>query len=185
MGVLSRFLGRRNWRRRARAFLRVLQREPAEADVKWLAELEPQKDLDHARWELRYARLALGQISAERDALDDRVAAVVARELLSSFASNPRVAAGMLPTVEQQLNARLRRYREALLRRSSADPLRVRLGRELLTFTRGDLGRDPMFAERAGMILDGYVKEANVALQDAFGRAVLPENVKPSEVTAA
>jgi hypothetical protein len=185
MGVLSRFLERRNWRRRARAFLRVLQREPAEADVKWLADLEPQKDLDHARWELRYARLALGQISAERDALDDRVAAVVARELLSSFARDPRVAAGMLPTVEQQLNARLRRYREAVSRRSSADPLRVRLGRELLTFTRGELGRDAMFAERAGTILDSYVKEANLALQASFGRAVLPENIKPSEVTAA
>ena len=185
MGVLSRFLERRNWRRRARAFLRVVQQEPAEADVKWLAELEPQKDLDHARWELRYARLALGQISAERDALDDRVAAVVARELLSSFATDPRVAAGMLPTVEQQFNSRLRRYREALLRRSSADSLKVRLGRELLTFTRGESGRDPISAERAGTIVDGYIREANRALQDAFGRAMLPENVKPSEVTAA
>jgi hypothetical protein len=185
MGVLSRFLEWRNWRRRARAFLRVLQLEPAEADVTWLAELEPRKDLDHARWELRYARLALGQISAERDALDDRVAAVVAREMLSSFATDPGVAAGMLPTVEQQFNARLRRYREAIVRRSSADPLRVRLGRELITFTRGDTGREQSFAERAGTILDGYSREANAALQDAFGRAVLPENVKPSEVTAA
>ena len=185
MGVLSRFLERRNWRRRARLYLRVLQREPADADVKWLAELEPQKDLDHARWELRYARLALGQISAERDALDDRVAAVVARELLGSFATDPRVAAGMLPTVEQQLNARLLRYREALLRRSAADPLTVRLGRELVAFTHGTSGRDPASAERAGVILGNYVTEANAALQDAFGRAVLPENVKPSEMTAA
>jgi hypothetical protein len=185
MGVVSRFLERRNWRRRARTFLRVLQREPADSDVSWLAELEPRKDLDHARWELRYARLALGQISAERDALDDRVAAVVAREMLSSFETDPRIAAGMIATVEQQLNARLRRYRDAVLRRSSADPLRIRLGRELLAFTHGDRVRDPAATERAGMILDDYASEANVALQEAFGRVALPENVKPSEVTAA
>ena len=43
-------------------------------------------DVDHARWELRYARRALGLIAAQRDALDDRTASVVARELAEAFA---------------------------------------------------------------------------------------------------
>jgi hypothetical protein len=185
MGFLSRFLERRNWRRRARAYLRVLQREPSDPDVAWLAQLEPRNDVDHARWELRYARLALGQIEAERDSLDDRAPAVVAHELFASLAADPRIAAGMLETAERQLNVRLRRYREAVARRSDSEPLARRMGRELLAFTHGDTPRDPATMERAGEILRRYTTEFNLALQDVFGRAALPEDVRPSEVSAA
>ena len=185
MGFVSRFLERRNWRRRARTYVAVLQREPAEADVRWLAELEPRHDLDHARWELRYARLALGQIEAERAALDDRAPAVIAHELVLSLGNDQRVAAGMLETAERQLGIRLRRYREATARRAEREPLAVRLGRELLSFTHGERSRDNATIERAGELLRRYTGEFNLALQEVFGRAALPEDVRPSEVTAA
>lgn len=185
MGFVSRFLERRNWRRRARTYVRVLQREPAESDVRWLAELEPRQDLDHARWELRYARLALGQIEAERAALDDRAPAVVAHALVASMEGDPRVAAGMLETAQGQLSIRLRRYREAMNRRADREPLATRLGRELLSFTCGGRTREPATVERAGELLRRYSGEFNLALQEVFGRAELPEDIRPSEVTAA
>ncbi len=185
MGFVSRFLERRNWRRRARTYVRVLQREPADADVRWLAELEPRHDLDHARWELRYARLALGQIEAERAALDDRAPAVVAHELVASLGADPRVAAGMLETAQRQLGIRLRRYRDAINRRAERESLSTRLGKELLSFTHGDRMREAATVERAGELLRRYSGEFNLALQEVFGRASLPEDIRPSEVTAA
>lgn len=185
MGILSRFLERRNWRRKARAYLHVLQREPSDADVQWLAQLEPKHDFDHARWELRYARLALGQIETERDSLDDRAPSVVAHEVFASLSGDPRIAAGMLETAARQLNIRLRHYRDAIERRSDREPVTFRLGRELLAFTYGDLPRERATIERAGEILRRYTAEFNQALQDVFGRAALPEDVRPSEVNAA
>jgi hypothetical protein len=185
MGFLSRFLERRNWRRRARTYLRVLQREPADSDVRWLAEFDRRRDEDHARWELRYARLALGLVEAERDSLDDRAPAVVAHELFASLSADPRIASGMLELAERQLNVRLRRYREALARRSDRESQAFRLGRELLAFTHGDTPRETATIERAGEILRRYLTEFSLALQDVFGRAALPEDVKPSEVSAA
>ena len=59
----------------------ALFREPDAADVEWLAATATRGDLDHARWELRYARRALGLITAQRDALDDRTASIVARAI--------------------------------------------------------------------------------------------------------
>ncbi|MBI1810184.1 MAG: hypothetical protein HYR75_09830, partial [Gemmatimonadetes bacterium] len=58
----------RERKRRAGAFLAALRREPDDADVRWLADAAAQGDVDHARWELRYARLALGVLTAQRDA---------------------------------------------------------------------------------------------------------------------
>ncbi len=72
-------------RQRAAAYVRTLSGEPEAADVDGLARDVTRGDVDHARWELRYARRALGLLVAGRDALDDRTASVVARELAASL----------------------------------------------------------------------------------------------------
>ena len=62
----------REQRRRATTYVSALFAEPSEADVEWLSLHGTDCDTDHARWELRYARRALGLLGAQRDALDDR-----------------------------------------------------------------------------------------------------------------
>ena len=47
--------------RRSAEYAAVLMAEPSPADVEWLSRVATRGDVDHARWELRYARRALGQ----------------------------------------------------------------------------------------------------------------------------
>src|SRR5687767_14796154 len=110
MSFWQRWQADRALRVRATLFVRQLMHEPPEADVVWLASHGTTGDQDHARWELRYARRALGLIAAERDALDDRTASAVARALSESLARDPNIAAAKLSVAERQLNARLRTY---------------------------------------------------------------------------
>ena len=177
----QRWQAERVQQQRAARYIRGLQREPAADEVEWLTRVATSGDADHARWELRYARRALGLLVAERDALDDRTASLVARELTGSLARDPHVAAGMLPVAERQLNARLRVYGEALARRDGGRLVRARLGRALLTFAAGE-GHAPgeSDVERAGDVLGRYLAEANQALRGEFGAAALPEDVAPS-----
>jgi hypothetical protein len=95
-------------RRTAALYVRTLLTDPDDADVSWLSDAATRGDSDRARWELRYARRAAGLLSAERDALDDRTASAVARELGESWAKDPNIAADMRHAAEQQFNARLR-----------------------------------------------------------------------------
>ena len=74
MPLFARWRAERDLQRKAESFVAVLFREPGAADVQWLAEAATRGDADHALWELRYARRALGLIAAQRDALDDRTA---------------------------------------------------------------------------------------------------------------
>ena len=76
-GALDDWRAARMIRTRAAAYVAVLWRDPAPEEAQWLAS-HSAGDLDHARWELRYARRALGLLTAQRDALDDRTASVVA-----------------------------------------------------------------------------------------------------------
>ena len=69
----------RAFERKAEGFAVVLRGEPAAEDVAWLAHAATKGDTDHAAWELRYARRALGVLVAQRDALDDRTGSGVAR----------------------------------------------------------------------------------------------------------
>jgi len=46
--------------RKAAKFAEALFREPDPADVEWLTKAATRGDVDHAQWELRYARRALG-----------------------------------------------------------------------------------------------------------------------------
>ena len=174
MRFWRRWREERALRRRAVAYVGVLSAEPAGEDVAWLARLDPGGDSDHARWELRYARRAMGLLVAERDALDDRTASEVGRALAAALRFDPQIAPGKRSVAEQQ--------------RRADEPTAGRLGRVLLTFTTGaERARASTAADvaRAGETLSRYLLEANEALRESFGVATLPEDVAPSAVSSA
>src|SRR3954463_8571982 len=112
------FFGRwrqdRELQRRSDGYVTVLMREPATDDVAWLARSATKGDADHARWELRYARRALGLIVAQRDALDDKTGSVVAKTLSDAIARDRSVDAQTIDLAESQFNARISAYRDGL-----------------------------------------------------------------------
>jgi hypothetical protein len=181
--VLPRFLdewrAERRLRRNATLYAQALQAEPDEDDVSWLAALGTGGDLDRARWELRYARRALGLMSAQRDALDDQTASAVAREISSALSHDRHVGAGMTRVAERQFNARLRAYVEAASLRGS-EALVERLGRALLVAAGATSAAAPASLARASEIVGRYMAQGNDALRDVFGVASLPEHIAPS-----
>lgn len=171
-------------RRHAASYVGALWGEPDPADVAFLASHEPNGDEDHARWELRYARRAAALLAAQRDAVDDRTAAAVARALDAAFQQDRLIARDRLAIASRQFNERLAAYREVLTTREGT-PLVPRLGLVLLTF----LGRptsagDPL-ALRAGTVVTDALASANEALRREFGTVELPEDVAPSKAVAA
>lgn len=179
MPIFSRWRAERELQRHAAAYVEALFREPDPGDVEWLTENATRGDVDHAQWELRYARRSLGLIAAQRDALDDRTASVVAREISQGFARDKHIAAGMLETAERQFNARLSAYRDGLAARAGA-PTPIRMGQTLFAFAGGSFKLQDDNIVRAGELLSTYLAEANDALRAAFGTAQLPEDVAPS-----
>ena len=176
----------REWRearqlqRKAEQFIERVIAEPEQADVAWLSTTATKGDEDHARWELRYARRALGLLVAQRDALDDRTASIVARALTAAFERDDQIGMDRRELAERQFNARLSAYRDALgARVADASP---RLGQTLLAFSGGSFRDVDDNVKRAGELLDRYSKEANEALRTVFGTAALPEHVPPSAV---
>jgi hypothetical protein len=174
----------RERRRRAAAFLSAVRREPDDADVAWLADAAARNDSDHARWELRYARLALAVLTAQRDALDDRTGSDVVAALGEALRDDPRVDSGMHDLVARQLNDRLSGYREALTARGGAAGSGERLGRVLLAFASDGARSAGVPLPRAVELLSAYVAEANHALRSVYGEATLPEHLPPSEAAA-
>ena len=180
----------REWRetrelsRRAAAYVASVRAEPADADAQWLAECATRGDTDHARWELRYARRALGLLAAERDALDDRTPSAIARELTASLAREPLVDAAKREVAERQFNQRLRAYSEVLAERTGAEPTAARLGRTLLAFAGGGVTPAQADVARAGALVTAYLAEGSAALQKVFGAADLPEDISPSAAAA-
>lgn len=179
MSFWRRWAADRSLGAKASAYVAALGAEPAPDDVAWLAANGTGGDLDHARWELRYARRALGLLSAQRDALDDRTASVVARALSDHLSRDPAVAAGKLRVVERQLNERLRAYGEALANREGAGA-GWHLGRALLELAGRRDAAPPEVVLRASELLAGYLAEANAALRERFGAADIPENLPPA-----
>jgi hypothetical protein len=179
MSLWREWLARRALNARARAYVAALCSEPAAEDVAWLAANGTGGDADHARWELRYARRAVGLISAQRDALDDKTASAVARALGAALARDPSIAAGKLRVAERQLNARLRAYADALSNRAGAGT-GWHLGRTLLEFAGRRESVPPEVVAYAGDMIARYLVEANSALRHAFGAAALPDDVAPS-----
>jgi len=179
MPLFARWRAERDLQRKAASFVTALFAEPDAADARWLADAATRGDLDHAQWELRYARRALGLIAAQRDALDDRTASIVAREMSEAFAHDSNIAQGMAETAERQFNARLSAYREGLAAKAGA-PTPIRMGQTLFAFAGGSFKRQDDNIVRAGNLLATYLAEANEALRSSFGAAALPENVPPS-----
>jgi hypothetical protein len=180
--IFGRWREDRELQRKADHYVAALMREPVEADVEWLSKSATKGDVDHARWELRYARRALGLIVAQRDALDDKTGSAVARTLADAMARDRSVDASTIEIAERQFNARISAYRDGLDARSSATPVATRLGQTLFAFSGGAFRDAKVDVARGGELLASYAAEANEALRAAFGTAQLPENVPPSAV---
>lgn len=172
----------RQLQRKAEQFVSVVVVEPQQSDVSWLAGTATRGDEDHARWELRYARRALGLLVAQRDALDDRTGSLVARALGDAFERDDRIGADRRDLAERQFNARLSAYRDSMEAR--VPDVSMRLGQTLLAFSGGSFRDLDDNVRRAGTLLDGYAKDANEALRRVFGTATLPENVPPSALVS-
>lgn len=179
MAIFARWRAERDLARKAAGYVEKLFREPDPSDVQWLAETATRGDMDHACWELRYARRALGLIVAQRDALDDRTASIVAHEITEAFGRDRHIAAGMVETSERQFNARLSAYRDGLAAKAGA-PTAIRMGQTLFAFAGGSFKLQDANIVRAGELLGSYLADANDALRASFGTAALPENVRPS-----
>lgn len=170
----------RDRQRRARSVVAALRREPHEADVAWLADAAADGDADHARWELRYARAALGLLVAQRDALDDRTAAEISAALLAAQAEDPGVALDRRELAEMQFNERLTAYREAMQLRGGTVSASDRVGRCLLAFASDGARTAGTPLAYAIELLERYAEEAGEVLRETYGEARLPEDVKPS-----
>ena len=174
----------RERQRRARTVAAAFRREPDPSDVAWLADAAANGDEDHARWELRYARAALGLLVAQRDALDDRTAAEVSAELLTSLAEDPAIAVDLRELAERQFNERLSAYREALHLRGGTVQAADRIGRCLLAFASDGARTAGSPLAYAIELLERYSEEASEVLRSTYGEAHLPEDVKPSVLRA-
>ena len=180
MPLFKQWRAARQLQRKANQFVDAVLAEPAPDDVGWLARAATRGDEDHARWELRYARRAIGLLVAQRDALDDRTASVVARALSEAFDRDDRIDQDRRELAERQFNARLSAYRDALAARVADSA--VRLGQTLLAFSGGSFRDVDDNVRRGGDVLAEYEKDANERLRSVFGSAALPEHVPPSAV---
>ena len=168
--------------RRSAAYAAVLMQEPAADDVEWLAREATRGDTDHARWELRYVRRAIGILVAQRDALDDRTPSEVLRALLHRMSKDPNVDDALRDLAERQFNARLSAYRDAFSSRGHGTPA-LRVAQNLLAFAGGPIRGDDPVVQRGAELVADCVAAANEALRATFGTAELPEDVSPSALT--
>lgn len=178
--LTSAWRAERERERRAVVIVAELQGEPDEADVAWLADVAANGDGDHARWELRYARAALGLLVAQRDSLDDRTAAEIAATLGRAMEQDARIAVDRRELAERQFNERLHAYREAMQSRGGMLSARDRIGRCLLAFASDGARTAGSPLAYAIELLDRYAEGAAEALRATYGEAKLPEDVKPS-----
>src|SRR5438270_1018791 len=162
MALFGRWRAARQLRRKAEQYVTALVTEPATDDVLWLAGVATHGDEDHARWELRYARRAIGLLVAQRDALDDRTGSIVARALSEAFERDERISRDRRELAERQFNARLSAYRDAFGARVS--DAAVRLGQTLLAFAGGSFREIDANVRRSGDVLTHYEKDANETL---------------------
>jgi len=168
--------------RRSATYAAVLMQEPSTDDVEWLAREATRGDTDHARWELRYVRRAIGILVAQRDALDDRTPSEVLRALLHRMSKDPNVDDSLRDLAERQFNARLSAYRDAFSSRGHGTPT-LRVAQNLLAFAGGPIRGDDPVVQRGAELVAEYVASANEALRATFGVAELPEDVAPSALT--
>jgi hypothetical protein len=180
MRLFATFRDDRALLHRSAAFAETLMAEPAESDITWLAEKATRGDTDHARWELRYLRRALGILVAQRDALDDRTPSAVLRALMDRMDRDRNVDSELRELAERQFNARLSAYRDAFTSRGHGSPA-LRVAQNLLAFAGGPIrSGDPVVMHGAALVEEA-LESANVQLRATFGTPELPEDVRPSE----
>jgi hypothetical protein len=167
--------------RNSAAFASVLMAEPAADEVEWLSRVATRGDVDHARWELRYLRRAVGILVAQRDALDDRTPSEVLRALVQRMHKDPNVDPALRDLAERQFNARLGAYRDAFTSRGQGTPA-LRLAQNMLAFAGGPIRGDDPVVQRGAELVTDVITSANEALRDSFGVVELPEDVSPSRL---
>jgi hypothetical protein len=167
--------------RRSAAYAGALMQEPAVDDVEWLSEHATRGDGDHARWELRYLRRAVGILVAQRDALDDRTPSETLRALLKRMHKDPNVDDELRELAERQFNARLSAYRDAFTSRGHGTAA-LRVAQNMLAFAGGPIRSDDPIVQRGAALVAAYLAAANEALRASFGAAELPEDVAPSRI---
>ncbi len=167
--------------RRSSAYAAVLMEEPNPADVQWLAQVATRGDSDHALWELRYLRRALGILVAQRDSLDDRTPSEALRALVHRMHKDRNVDGELLELAERQFNARLSAYRDAFMSRGQGAAV-MRVAQNLLAFSGGPIRADDPAVQRGAVLVSEYLLACNSALQENFGKVQLPEDVPPSKV---
>jgi hypothetical protein len=175
------FRDNRTLLRHSAAYAASLMVDPSPADVDWLATDATRGDVDHAQWELRYLRRALGILVAQRDALDDRTPSEVLRALLHRMQKDHNIDAELHDLAERQFNARLSAYRDAFTSKGQHSPA-LRVAQNLLAFSGGPIRTDDPAVKRGAQLVSEYLATANAALQAAFGKVQLPEDVPPSKL---
>jgi hypothetical protein len=167
--------------RKSAAYAAALMEDPSPRDVDWLSTDATRGDVDHAQWELRYLKRALGILVAQRDALNDRTPSEVLRALLHRMQKDRHIDAELHDLAERQFNARLSAYRDAFTSRGSGSPV-LRVAQNLLAFSGGPIRSDDPAVKRGADLVGEYLAAANGSLQAAFGKVQLPEDVAPSRV---
>lgn len=168
--------------RGSEAYAAALMQEPSAADVTWLATDATRGDVDHAQWELRYLRRALGILVAQRDALDDRTPSAVLRALIQRMQKDRNVDGDLVELAERQFNARLSAYRDAFTSRGHGAAA-MRVAQNLLAFSGGPIRTDDPAVKRGAEVVRVYLSACNAALQASFGKVQLPEDILPSKVS--
>jgi hypothetical protein len=181
MRLFRSFRDDRALTRRSAAYASALMQEPSTAAVEWLSTSATRGDSDHALWELRYLRRAIGILVTQRDALDDRTASEVLRALGERMEKDPNVDAELRGLADRQFNARLGAYRDAFTARGLGTPA-LRVAQNLLAFAGGPIRATDPVVQRGAVLVAGYVAWANQTLRDTFGEAELPEDVAPSQL---
>ena len=181
MRLFATFREDRALLRRSAAFADALMQEPSPLNVEWLSVNATRGDEDHARWELRYVRRALGVLVAQRDSLDDRTPSAVLRALADRMERDPHVDGELRELSERQFNARLSAYRDAFMSRGIGTPA-LRVAQNLLAFAGGPIRADDPVVKHGATLVSEYVQWANERLRETFGTPELPEDVAPSQV---
>ena len=182
MRLFRSFRDDRALQRGTATYVGSLMTEPAAGEVKWLAGCATRGDDDHATWELRYLRRALGILVAQRDALDDRTPSEVLRALSTRMERDPNVDGDLRELADRQFNARLSAYRDAFTSRGYGTP-GTRVAQNLLAFAGGPIRADDPVVIRGAELVTEYLVAAGDALRASFGTAELPDDVPPSQVT--
>jgi hypothetical protein len=175
------FRDNRTLLRRSATYAASLMEDPSASDVDWLSTDATRGDIDHAQWELRYLRRSLGILVAQRDALDDRTPSEVLRALLHRMQKDRNIDVELHDLAERQFNARLSAYRDAFTSRGQGSPS-LRVAQNLLAFSGGPIRGDDPAVRRGAQLVGEYLTSANAALQAAFGKVQLPDDVQPSKL---